>query len=997
MKKTVLVVLSTIAVLLAVTATAERKIWMYSHDGNHLSMDVTMLDSISFEEPGSLSINPETKLLDSNGGRFTVSITANKSWTATVNDPSALFISKTSGTGSDQISVSAMSNVEPNSYSAILTITLSNGQYKQLIVTVEGKSTPTPTPTPEKCKASDYAQVTIGTQTWMAENYRCSKYDTESEAYNASWLTNNTIPSNYEAFTPLYYIDASDNSKWDNNSKTYFGVNLTDAQVAKLGYLYNWAAAVGVEDGYIYGTIPFTGNRQGICPNGWHVPSNAEWQTLYDYVYKAQSLTSNQVGKCLKTTSGWLSGNSSYKPGLDTYGFAALPAGYADGSSVYSVGTDTYFWTATTYEHGSGDAYSRYLGNGNDGLYSNDYGGGDYGRSVRCIENSIAPIIIDTLSVSPAATEVSRTGEQFTLKIESNANWSVSADSSIFTFNKISGSNNDEIVVTVANIEGIGTVEKSTTARRIYLRKDGCIIDGTPYLHYWINRNKTTTWPGVAMNLSSDEKWWYYDVEYEEESFGIIFNNGRSSGSHQTDDILGVTGNECFAVEGYDKYNRYYEAQKIECNNNLSLITVTTTNGVKAQCSVTRKEETLTVDPALKTLPPSGGRYKIGVTSNTDWTVSASEPWVTFDKIEGTLNDSIEVIVDKADKDAASATITFTTTNGKIATCTVSHEAEQISVSPTTQTIAFKGGEVWVSVMSNTDWIAISNKSWATPLESKGTGNAWVAITVEPNKSKADTATITYTTSFGKIATLIVYRQAYTGVGDDITDINGRSYPTVWINGQNWMAENLKCNRYDTESEAYKEGRTVVQTTSTPLMYTPYYTDASDKSKWSSSGYTDNITDAQAAKLGYLYNWAAAVGIADGEKYGTTPFTGNRQGICPNGWHVPTNDEWQKLQNYIEITQKKGSGTAGIYLKATSGWCNGNYNGYDTYGFTALPAGDSYGISIDNVGNRTSFWSATPRDIERLYDRELYCNNKELYNKSYVVNYIGQSVRCLRD
>jgi len=235
----------------------------------------------------------------------------------------------------------------------------------------------------EKCKASDYAQVTIGTQTWMAENYRCSKYDTQSEAYNAKWLTNNTIPTSNDAVYTPYYADASDKSKWYS---TEYAGNLTDAQVAKLGYLYNWAAAVGVENGYDYGTTPFTGNRQGICPNGWHVPTKAEWQTLYDFIYKAQSLTSNQVGKYLKTTTGWYSGDEYYKPGTDTYGFAALPAGYAYGSSVSYVGSGTYFCTDTPGESYSGSAYGRYLSYYDDYLGSYDYDK-YYGRSVRCLRD----------------------------------------------------------------------------------------------------------------------------------------------------------------------------------------------------------------------------------------------------------------------------------------------------------------------------------------------------------------------------------------------------------------------------------------------------------------------------------------------------------------------------------------------------------------------------------------------------------------------------------
>ncbi|MCQ2360839.1 MAG: hypothetical protein MJ009_05110 [Paludibacteraceae bacterium] len=237
----------------------------------------------------------------------------------------------------------------------------------------------TPTPAGEKCNASDYPQVTIGTQVWMAENYRCSKYDTQSEAYNATWLTNNTVPTSEDYTYAPYYADASDKSKW--NKDYDYSDNLTDAQVKKLGYLYNWAAAVGVADGEEQ-TTEFSGKRQGICPNGWHVPSRAEWQTLENYIEMTDGKGTATAGKHLKTTSGWY----GYGSGLDTYGFAALPAGYADGSSVYNVGYHTYFWTATPDESYSGYAYYRIL-NYFIG-YLSDYSVDKYlGLSVRCLRD----------------------------------------------------------------------------------------------------------------------------------------------------------------------------------------------------------------------------------------------------------------------------------------------------------------------------------------------------------------------------------------------------------------------------------------------------------------------------------------------------------------------------------------------------------------------------------------------------------------------------------
>lgn len=244
----------------------------------------------------------------------------------------------------------------------------------------DSKQEPT---TGEKCKASDYRQITIGSQVWMAENYRCSKYDTESEAYKEGRYT---IPTSKRDFTYTpYYADASDEIKWDNDSRRY-GVNLTETQIARLGYLYNWASAVGVANGEKQ-TTDFSGKRQGICPNGWHIPTKAEWETLYDYIYSVQKLSLNAVGKYLKTTSGWYSNGN----GLDSYGFAALPAGCANGSNVEMVGHNTRFWTTATdvkYWGESNSAYYRYLDYSKDYLDYNKFSyDKSYGLSVRCLKD----------------------------------------------------------------------------------------------------------------------------------------------------------------------------------------------------------------------------------------------------------------------------------------------------------------------------------------------------------------------------------------------------------------------------------------------------------------------------------------------------------------------------------------------------------------------------------------------------------------------------------
>ena len=165
-----------------------------------------------------------------------------------------------------------------------------------------------------------YRTVIIGTQTWMAENL--------NYAYTG-------VPYKYEN-------DASDSISWCYGNDP--------AYCAKYGRLYTWAAAmdsVGAwtenSKGCGYGkacspTYPV----QGVCPSGWHLPTEEEFRTLFTTV-GGDSI----AGAMLKTTSGWnRSGNGA--TGMDGYSFAALPSGYRENDGVYyAKGGYAYFWTSS--------------------------------------------------------------------------------------------------------------------------------------------------------------------------------------------------------------------------------------------------------------------------------------------------------------------------------------------------------------------------------------------------------------------------------------------------------------------------------------------------------------------------------------------------------------------------------------------------------------------------------------------------------------------------
>lgn len=231
-----------------------------------------------------------------------------------------------------------------------------------------------------------------------------------------------------------------------------------------------------------------------------------------------------------------------------------------------------------------------------------------------------------------------------------------------------------------------------------------------------------------------------------------------------------------------------------------------------------------------------------------------------------------------------------------------------------------------------------------------------------------------------------------------VTDACGNQYNYVKIGNQYWLAENMRCNKYDTQSE--RAGETI--STSDEAVYTPYYTDASDKSKWSASQFSGGLSSDQIVKLGYLYNWAGAVGLITekGVLEKIDAFNGNRQGICPNGWHVPTSNEWSELKTYIENKDGKGKNTAGKHLKTTSGWYSSNKSD-DIYSFAAIPSGRSDCSLVDAIGLEADYWTASPCALTIVdetnpeSDYFYMSNSSDLLYSIHQSKTLAKSVRCV--
>ena len=155
----------------------------------------------------------------------------------------------------------------------------------------------------------------------------------------------------------------------------------------KYGRLYQWTSAMDIDTAYNSTTWGGSDvNHQGICPDGWHLPSFNEWQKLYNYV-DANNGDDEGVGTSLKSGSGW-EVQSGVATGTDLFGFSALPAGYCGYGEFSLAGYGANFWSATT-ESLSANADGRYLYYDDEGFYSGSgYDDKGNGFSVRCLKDS---------------------------------------------------------------------------------------------------------------------------------------------------------------------------------------------------------------------------------------------------------------------------------------------------------------------------------------------------------------------------------------------------------------------------------------------------------------------------------------------------------------------------------------------------------------------------------------------------------------------------------
>jgi len=288
----------------------------------------------------------------------------------------------------------------------------------------------------------------------------------------------------------------------------------------------------------------------------------------------------------------------------------------------------------------------------------------------------------------------------------------------------------------------------------------------------------------------------------------------------------------------------------------------------------------------------------------------------------------------------------------------------QLNVTPANQDVIAPAGTTTFEVTSNISWTVDESVSWLSVLPLSGGGNGTITVTYEANNSpESRIGQITITADGGNPVVNVSVTQAGApqfACGQAFTDErDGKNYNTVLIGTQCWFKENLNVGTMISGIN-YQANNGIIEK------------------------YCYNDTPSNCIIYGGLYQWDEMM------NYNVTP---GGKGICPTGWHLPTDAEWSTLTTYLG-----GESVAGGKMKDVgSYWYPPNTGATNSSGFTALPAGThNSSPAFGDLGYTTDFWSSTENDSSNAWWRHLFYDTTDVY-RYYNNKSPGWSVRCLND
>ncbi|MBP5710454.1 MAG: T9SS type A sorting domain-containing protein [Bacteroidales bacterium] len=755
-----------------------------------------------------------------------------------------------------------------------------------------------------------YNTVVIGTQCWMKENLRTTKYaDNTSIAQGSSTSTSST--------TAYWYYLCNNSS----NKPTY-------------GLQYNWKAVM-------HNSASSNTNHsgvQGICPTGWHVPSAAEWQELINYLSSQSqywcSGNSQYTAKSLASTTGWYSNTITCTPGNtpsnnNATDFSALPL------PDCSIALYSYFWSATSHNTALSKAFALFYGYANPMIRPE--ANSDM-LSVRCVRDDSPIVITDSVtnlsfSYSSPSTYVICGGKVTSAGPDSvtarGVCWSTSPYPTINDSHTTDGSGTGSFTSIITGLTAGTTYYVRAYATGALKTGYGQEVSFTTIPGYPCPAGVVTDIDGNTYNtvLIGTQCWMRENLRTTKYADNTSIEYGGGSTSSAIAYYYCPDNN----ISNKPTYGLLYNWKAVMRNASSSNANP---SGVQGLC-------------------PTG------------WHVPSEAEWT---QLTNYVNSQNQYRCSGLNNYIAKSLACTTGWNSSTTTCTPGYMPSNNNA---TGFSALPAGNI-----SSSSSFGSYADFWST------TKN----VNSIPEYFKLDI----YNTL--AITTVNLYTYYYDGfsvrcVRDELgpscpgtptlTDIDSNVYNTVQIGNQCWMRENLRTTKY-------ADGSSISQ-------YNWYY--------------PNNDTSTKAT-LGLLYKWSGVMY----KSYSSNANPSGVQGICPTGWHVPSDAEWTQLITYVRSQSQYVCGSTitqiAKALADTTGWNNSTNvcavgdspSSNNSTCFSALPAGyfDSDG-NYSGSGIYVRFWSATSVNNSQAYMRGFSNNDRGMMYYGPQPTSYGFSVSCLKD
>ena len=827
---------------------------------------------------------------------------------------------------------------------------------------------------------NNYTTVTIGPQTWMAENLNTTQYN-----------DNTPIPL------------TSDNTAWVNLTTPGYCWYNNDADTYKSTYgaLYNW----------------YTVSTGKLAPTGWHVSTDAEWTALQNYLiangYNFDGSTSGDYyDKSLAAATNWATSTSTGSIGNDLSinnrtGFSALPGGFRNNSSFFTTGYYGFWWSSV--ESNTSTAWYRVMSNDDTGLYPDETIKNN-GFSIRCVRDILSTLTttgVSSVTVSKATSGGNITDDGGATITARGVCWSTSANPTIADSKTMDGTGAGSFtsaltglsINTTYNIRAYATNSAGTAyGNQVSFTTDNgktiTDVDGNVYsivtigTQTWMAENlKTTQYnDGTAIPLVTDNTawgnlttpgycWYNNDADTYKSTYGALYNwytvsTGKlaPTGWHVSTDAEWTTLQNYLIANGYNfdgsTSGDYYDKSL-----------AATTNWATCAIAGTIGDDLSTNNRTGFSALPGGfrnssnffktGYYGFWWSSVESDTFTAWYRFMGYDvtglyQYDTSKNYGLSI---RCVRDVLS---TLTTTG--ISSVTVSKATSGGNITD-------DGGATITA--RGVCWSTSANPTIADLKTMDGTGagsftSALAGLSANTTYNVRAYATNSVGTTYGNQVSFT------TDNGKTFTDVDGNVYRIVTIGTQAWMAENLKTTQYN-------DGTAI-----------PLVTDNTTWRNLTTPGYCwyNNDANTNKVKYGALYNW----------------YTINTGKLAPTGWHVPDDDEWATLEDYLTSNgyNYDGSTSGNYYAKSLADSTNWNAStisgsiGNDlsknnSTGFSALPGGyRGFNGFYNNATYQGHWWSYSGNGANYIWNRYLNDNACSMgRDADHKDN--GYSVRCIRD